>query len=70
MKGSSQLALCVYRVEIAFFSGDLRYGAEIYEITASNWYQAELEGLARSVESVLDNERVPDVRRIATARPA
>ncbi len=67
MKTSSQIALVTFRVEVTFFTGDICYGSEAYDILAANWYQAEHEGLLRSVESPYDNERVPDRSRRVTA---
>lgn len=70
MKSSSQIAVAPYDVEIIFFSGGDPYGTETYRVMAASWYQAEQDALARSVDSIYDNDRIPDLRRRACANGA
>jgi hypothetical protein len=68
MQRSSQTTLTAFTVEVEFFSGDLLYGTETYQVSAASWYQAEQEALARSCDSPYDDDRVPGRRRRANAK--
>lgn len=68
MRASSQIQCDLFIVEVRFFSGDLHYGSETYRVHAAHWYAAEQQGLQMSLASVYDNERIPGLRRTASAR--
>ena len=59
----------IFTVDIDFYCGTLWFGRETYAVSALGWYQAERTALERSLESPFDNDRIPGLRRRATARP-
>jgi hypothetical protein len=68
MRPSSQIRYDHFIVQVRFFSGDLYFGSETYQLQAAHWYAAEQQGLQMSLASVYDNERIPELRRTASTR--
>ncbi|WBO21741.1 hypothetical protein [Sphingomonas abietis] len=68
MHATSQIAFATFTVDVEFLSGDEHYATETYVIEATDWYRAQRDALERSVSSVYDNARIPDLTRRAVAR--
>jgi hypothetical protein len=68
MRTPSQIAFATFTIDVVFSSGGEPFATETYVIEAADWYRAQRDALERSVNSVYDNGRIPDLTREVVAR--